>query len=547
MKTALLDAIRKALDALGVEPEIGIEIEVPRDESFGDLSTPVAMGLAKVLKKPPRKIAEEIADNIPTGSVFGKVEVAGPGFVNFTFNVDFLHLSFREMVAKGGDILGSDMGQGRRVQIEFVSANPTGPLHLGHGRGAAVGNALANILEAAGYSVEREYYVNDAGRQVGLLGQCVFAHYKRLHGLDWDFPEEGYAGEYVRDIAKAAIETIGEKYLDERFEDVEEYFVDFSLNMMMDVIRKDLDDFGVRFDRWQSERELLKGGNVRHAVDYLSERGLIYESEGALWFRATEFGDEKDRVVFKSDGRPTYFASDIAYHLNKIERGFDEIINIWGADHHGYVPRMEAVIDALGRDRKMLKVLLVQMVSLERAGKPVQMSKRAGEFVTLREVSEEVGPDTTKFIFLTRRHDSHLGFDIEAAKASSAENPVYYVQYANARINSIFMHAEDSGIRKSEIECSDLGLLNAPDELRIIKKLLLCPVVFEQAAANREPHRLTFCLQELAGMFHPYYNRYRVVTEDSALTLARLALCEAVRLVLSEGLRMLGLTAPESM
>jgi arginyl-tRNA synthetase len=410
-----------------------------------------------------------------------------------------------------------------------------------------VGNALCNLLDAAGYSVEREYYVNDAGRQVELLGESVFARYKEALGVDYSFPEEGYMGEYVQDIARAAKDEVGEKYRGSGFNDAKDFFVEFSLRMMLDIIMKDLEGFGVAFDRWQSEQELYQSGGVKHAIEFLRKKDMMFESEGALWFRATALGDEKDRVVIKSDGQPTYFASDIAYHLKKIESGFDEIINIWGADHHGYVPRLEAVIEALGYARDKLKVLLVQMVSLMRAGKPVQMSKRAGEFVTLMEVTEEVGVDTTKFIFLTRRHDSHLGFDLDVAKAQSAENPVYYVQYANARINSIFAHAREKDMDVDKLDSAEFSLLEALEELKIIKKLLFYPIVFEQAAGAREPHRITFYLQELAGMFHPYYNRYRVVTEDGALTMARLALCKAIRIVLREGLEILGLSAPRRM
>jgi arginyl-tRNA synthetase len=547
MKKTLETIIKKSLESLGIKPPPYIEIEVPREESFGDLSTPLAMALAKQLKKPPRTIAEDIVKNIPDEGIFEKIEVAGPGFINFKFSTGFLYSSLKSLLEEGSNFLREDIGKGRKVQIEFVSANPTGPLHLGHGRGAAVGNALANLLEAGGYTVEREYYINDAGRQVKLLGHSAFARYKELLGVEYPFPEEGYLGEYVKDIAKAAIEDIGDKYKDSDFSEAEEFFINFSLKMMLSVIKKDLSDFGIRFDTWQSEQELYQKGEVQKTIDYLKGKGLIYESENALWFKATEFGDEKDRVVIKSDGEPTYFASDIAYHMKKIQGGYDELVNIWGADHHGYIPRLKAVIDALGYDREKLKVLLVQMVSLMRGGKPVQMSKRAGEFVTLKEVIEEVGADTTKFIFLTRRQDSHLSFDIEAAKASSAENPVFYVQYANARINSIFAHAEEKGIKADSLQEADLSLLEAEEELRIIKKLLTYPMIFEAAVLNHEPHRITFYLQELAGIFHPYYNKFRVVTEDRGLTLARLALCKAIRTVLKEGLGILGVTAPERM
>jgi arginyl-tRNA synthetase len=545
MKKALQEALRAALKAMGVEPPEVMDIEVPKEESYGDMSTPIAMGLAKTLKRPPRKIAEEIVRSLPDEGVFEKVEIAGPGFINFFFSEGFLHSRLQGLLEMEGGFLRQDIGRGMRVQIEFVSANPTGPLHLGHGRGAAVGNALANLLEAGGYAVTREYYVNDAGLQVKLLARSVFARYKELLGVDYPFPEDGYRGGYVASIARAALGEAGEKYKGAAFEEAEEFFVGLSLNMMLDEIKGDLSGFGIRFDTWQSEKELYQSGEVKGTIDYLRDRGLVYESEGALWFRATEFDDEKDRVLVKGDGEHTYFASDIAYHKKKVEGGFDELVVVWGSDHHGYIPRMKAAIEALGYDRERLRVLLVQMVSLQRAGRPVQMSKRAGEYVTLREVMEEVGVDTTKFIFLTRRPDSHLAFDLEAAKAASAENPVYYVQYANARINSIFAHAAEKGIDSTAT--ARLGLLTAPEETGITKKLLAYPMAFEAAVRSHEPHRITFYLQELAGMFHPYYNKYRVVTDEEGLTKARLALMRAIQAVLRDGLEILGLTAPKRM
>jgi arginyl-tRNA synthetase len=375
MKNTILNILRDALSDLGVEPPAFIEIETPREESFGDLSTPVAMGLAGTLRKSPKAIAQEIADSIREQDMFEGIQVAGPGYINFTFSLDFITRSLRSLLEEGPSFLRTDVGGGRKVQVEFVSANPTGPLHLGHGRGAAVGCALANLLEAAGYEVAREYYVNDAGRQVFLLGESVFSRYQGLLHEEYPLPEEGYRGAYVEEIARAALEDVGEKYRGSSFADAREHFVDFSLSMMLGEIRQDLEDFGVRFDTWQSERQLYESGTVAHAINYLRERNLIYESDGAIWFGAMEFGDTKDRVVIKSDGQHTYFASDIAYHLKKVEGGYEEIINIWGADHHGYVPRLEAVIEALGSEREKLTVLLVQMVSLLRAGEPVQMSK----------------------------------------------------------------------------------------------------------------------------------------------------------------------------
>ncbi len=528
-----------------------IEIETPKEESFGDLSTPVAMVLAKTLKRPPRKIAEDIVGMIGGNRMFTRIEIAGPGFINFSFTRDFVTHQLQRLIAGKADFLTEDIGGGRRVQVEFVSANPTGPLHLGHGRGAALGAALSNLLETAGYQVTREFYINDAGRQVRLLGLSVFAKYHELAGVEYSFPEDGYRGDYVEDLARELTDSYGSKLVERPFEEVAPLVIDFSYKKMFQGIRRDLDDFGVRFDVWQSEKELYEAGDVDQALQDLRDSDYVYVKEGATWFRSTSFGDDKDRVVIKQDGEYTYFAPDIAYHRRKVEHGYDEIIDIWGADHHGYIPRMQAVIQALGYPREALRVLLVQMVSLLRGGRPVQMSKRAGEFITLREVMEEIGADTTKFLFLTRRSDSHLEIDIDVAKAQSQENPVFYVQYAHARINSIFQKAMQAagGAQAGETSgTADLdGNLFNDEEVRIVKKLLLYPMVFRNAALAREPHRITFYLQEIAGLFHPYYQKHRVITEDHDLTRTRLGLCEAIAIVLRHGLRILGVQAPEKM
>ncbi|MDP3260968.1 MAG: arginine--tRNA ligase [Thermodesulfovibrionales bacterium] len=546
MKKKLHDIIEGAVKQFGISiPEIVIEL--PKEEAFGDLATPAAMSLAGVLKKPPRKIAEDIVAAITEKDIFEKIEIAGPGFINFTFSKQYIYLELKSLINDRSGFLRADIGKGKRIQIEFVSANPTGPLHLGHGRGAAVGAALSNLLSAAGYKVEKEFYVNDAGRQVKLLGLSVFARYNQLLGIDYPSPDDGYKGFNIEDIANTVIRDYGNKYAEASIEEAGEFFTDFSYRLMLESIKQDLKEFGITFDTWQSERELYERGEVAQSINDLKERDYIYEEDGAVWFRSTAFGDDKDRVVIKKDGEYTYFAPDIAYHRNKVEKEFDELIDIWGADHHGYIPRMQAVIQALGYPKERLKILLVQMVSLLRGGRPVQMSKRAGEFVTLKEVIDEVGADTTKFIFLTRRPDSHLEFDLEVAKAQSAENPVFYVQYANARINSIFSHAKEQGINIEKPDEADLSLLSLPEEIRIIKKLLSYQMIFEGAVIGHEPHRITFYLQELAGMFHPYYHRHKVVTDDANLTKARLALCEAVRIVLKDGFEILGLSAPERM
>jgi arginyl-tRNA synthetase len=546
-KRRLIKLFEDSIRALGIEPPTNIEIEIPRNEAFGDVSATVALSLSKITKKPPKQMAQEIINAMPDKSAFEKVDIAGPGFINLTYTKEHLCAEMNQLIRNKHSFLREDIGKGKRVQIEFVSANPTGPLHLGHGRGAAVGAALANLLKAAGYQVDREYYINDAGRQVKLLGLSVFSSYQQLLGNEYPLPEDGYKGGYVEDIAREFLKEQGGKYTQERFENVADVFIDFAYLKILSGIKGDLEDFGISFDIWQSERELFSDGDVEKAMSDLKQKDYVYDKDGALWFRATAFGDDKDRVIIKQDGECTYFASDIAYHRKKIEKRYDELIDIWGADHHGYIPRMHAVIEALGYPKEKLRVVLVQMVTLLRGGKPVQMSKRAGEFVTLKEVTDEVGADTTKFIFLTRRSDSHLEFDLETAKVQSSENPVFYVQYANARINSIFTHAREKAIAVDDFSDIDLNALSLPEELRIIKKLLTYPMVFEGAVNAHEPHRITFYLQELAGMFHPYYNRCKVVTEDPALTAARLALCEAVRIALKDGLELLGITAPEKM
>jgi len=539
MHQALREILHRALKSLDFPLKEEIELEIPKSESFGDLSTPLAMELAKILHQPPRKIAERIVSACDK-DIFESMEIAGPGFINFKFKKSFIFFELNELLKKGESFFFCNIGDGKKIQIEFVSANPTGPLHLGHGRGAAVGSALANILTEAGYNVSTEYYINDAGKQVELLGLSVYIALQRLFGKEIQMPDECYKGEYIFELAKEVYELYSNDLKDRSFEEIGSFLIDFAYKKILDEIKKDLEDFGVIFNQWVSERELYSRKEVQNALQKLRELGYLYEKEGALWFKSTAFGDDKDRVVVKSDGTYTYFASDIAYHKNKIDRGFDELINIWGADHHGYIKRVESAVQALGLKASQIKILLVQMVNLLREGKPVQMSKRAGTFVTLRELIDEIGSDTTKFIFLTRRHDSHLEFDVEIAKRQSQENPVYYVQYAHARINSIFEKAE------KEPEFFTGELFNE-DELRVIKKVLLYPMIFEISVQMREPHRITFYLQELASLFHSYYHKYRVISEEEALTETRLCLCRAVMLVLKHGLRMLGVKAPDKM
>lgn len=551
MKNEVIKAVREALKSLNLENIPDIEVEIPKDESHGDVATNIAMNLARPLKKSPQKIAEDILIRLKEApGPFEKIEIAGPGFINFTYKKEYYINRLEELLQKGHEFFRTDIGKGKRVQIEYVSANPTGPLHIGHGRGAAVGNALCNLLSSAGYDVEREFYVNDAGMQVKLLGLSVYTIYQQMLGNDIPFPENGYKGDYVKNISMEIRDKAGDKYLNKPFEECEKIFTGFAYKKMLANISHDLREFGIGFDRWQSEKELYDKGAVSNVLDRLKEKGLSYEKDGALWFRSTDFGDDKDRVVVKKDGEFTYFASDIAYHKEKLDRGFDTIIDIWGADHHGYIPRIRSVLRAFGLPEENFKVILVQIVSLLREGQPVQMSKRSGEFITLREVMDEVGADIAKFIFLTRRSDSHLDFDIETAKRESSENPVFYVQYAFARISSIFKQAEERGVREfksSKVQDIGLPLLKEDDEISLIKKLLHYPVIFEGAVLSYEPHRITFYLQELARLFHSYYNKHRVLSDDYNLTVARLYLCKAVQIVLEEGLNILGVKAPKRM
>jgi arginyl-tRNA synthetase len=551
MKQDIIYIIRKALDSLNTEWGIAlpdIEVEVPRDETMGDIATTVAMRLTKLLKKPPRKIAEEIVAEIAMQQpgYFENIEIAGPGFINFRFKQEYILKGLQSLLEEEHSSLRSDIGKGAKIQVEFVSANPTGPLHIGHGRGAAVGSALCNILKAAGFDVQKEFYINDAGLQVKLLGRSVYARYQQLLGNNVPFSEDGYKGDYVEDIAKDIHEREGDKYLNKTYEECGELISDYAYKMMLANISTDLKDFGVEFDRWQSEKELHEQGKVENAINTLRSKDLIYEKDGAVWFSSTRFEDDKDRVVRKQDGEYTYFASDICYHKDKLDRGFDTIVDIWGADHHGYIPRIRSVLEAFDLPKEKFRVILIQMVSLLRHGVPVQMSKRAGAFITLREVIDEVGPDITKFIFLTRKADSQLEFDIDVAKEQSAENPVFYVQYAFARISSLFRQAEGKGVQFTPASV-DLSALKEDEEILLIKKLLLYPMVFEGTALACEPHRITYYLQELAGVFHAYYYKHRIISDDNGLTLARLSLCRGVKIVLDEGLKLLGVSAPERM
>ncbi len=524
------------------------KVELPRNPEHGDFATNLALVLGAAVKRPPRQVAETLAAHLedPEGLV-ASVEVAGPGFLNVRLRPGAWTRVLRDVEREGAQFGRSEVGRGERVQVEFVSANPTGPLHVGHGRGAAVGDVLARLLEFAGYRVEREYYVNDAGNQMRILGRSVFLRCRELAGEPVAFPDDHYRGDYVRDLAREALDRFGDEWRSWSEEEAVERLGRWAGERILDGIREDLEAFGVRFDRWFSERSLHGAGAVEEALRELEQRGEAYRADGALWLRTTAHGDEKDRVLVKSDGSLTYFAADIAYHLDKFARGFDRVVDIWGADHHGYVPRMKASLAAMGLDPARLEVLLVQFVSLLRGGKPVGMSTRAGEFVTLREVVDEVGRDAARFLFLTRSCDAPLDFDLEVAKAQTADNPVFYVQYAHARISSVFREAEKAGVSVPPAAEAELERLTEEDERELLKLLYLFPEVVEEAALQREPHRLTFYLQDLAARFHGYYNRYRFLVDDPGLAGARLCLAGAVRRVIANGLGLLGVAAPETM
>ena len=521
------------------------EIDTPKQSEHGDFATNAALILASQAKQPPRRVAEIIKDGLaPPAGTLEKVEIAGPGFINFFLTDDFWRQVLPEILRTGEAYGDCDLGAGQRVQVEFVSANPTGPLHIGHGRGAALGDALARLLTAAGYQVEREYYINDVGTQILTLGKSLAFRLRELQGEQVEFPADGYQGDYMKNLAR---QYLAENGLPALTSDEPDYLPlgRYAAELILADIKKDLEDFGVIFDRWFSETGLFDQGWVERSFTFLKKNNYLYEADGALWFAATRFGDEKDRVVRRSNGATTYFASDVAYHLNKFERGYDLIVDLWGADHHGYVPRLLAAAQALGmKDR--LHIILVQLVSLLRQGEPVAMTTRGGTFVTLREVLDEVGKDAARFIFLTRRADAHLDFDLELAKQQNAENPVYYVQYAHARLASVFRQAAAQGLDFSP-DAALLPLLSLPEELALLKMLAKYPDMVEGAARTLEPHRLTYFLTDLAAQLHSYYYKHRFISEDADLSQARLWLVLGVKTILAHGLGILGVTAPESM
>jgi arginyl-tRNA synthetase len=546
----ILAAHRRAVEA-GDLPATELppwKLELPKNPAHGDYAANVALVTAGAARMPPRKVAEILLKHLTgvEGMIAG-AEIAGPGFINFRLDPGAWHRVLTSIESAGADYGRCDAGRGKKIQVEFVSANPTGPLHVGHGRGAAVGDVLARILAFAGYEVQREYYLNDAGNQIATLGGSTYLRYLELLGREVSFPENFYQGGYIRDIARDVLSAEGSRYAEMPEAEAVQLLGTYAGSRIRKEIEEDLRAFGVEFDNWYSERSLYERGEVARTLKDLEDRGIAYRSEGALWLRTTAHGDEKDRVLVRNDGRETYFASDIAYHLEKFARGFDEVVDIWGADHHGYVPRVRAALSACGVDASKLHVLLVQFVALLREGQPVSMSTRSGEFVTLAEVRNEVGRDAARFLFLTRSCDATLDFDLEVAKRQTSDNPVFYVQYAHARICSVFRGAAEAGIAEPRAAEVTLAPLKLEEEVDILKHLHLFPEVVEAAALQHEPHRVAFYLQELAAKFHPYYNKHRFLTEDAELTRARLALIAGIRTVIRNGLELLGVSFPETM
>jgi arginyl-tRNA synthetase len=572
-RTLIAGLIQRALEQLvPAGTTARIQLDRPKQAQHGDFACNIAMLLAKELRSNPRAIAQKILDALPASPDLEKAEIAGAGFINLFLTERYKQQVVGRVIAAGSRYGSNNTGQDRKTQVEFVSANPTGPLHVGHGRGAAYGASVASILSTAGFAVSREYYVNDAGRQMDILALSTWLRYLELGGEAVGFPPNAYQGDYVRDMAAELRKADGTRYhrtwtqasacaadvgaeperhlddlianakqlLDADFDRVHRHALDTQLN----DCREDLAEFGVSFDRWFSERSLFTSGQVDRAVEQLEQRGHIYVQDGAKWFRSSDFGDEKDRVVQRENGLYTYFASDIAYHLDKFERGFDRVIDVWGADHHGYVPRVKGALSALGQEPARLDVALVQFAVLYRNGEKVSMSTRSGEFVTLRELRREVGNDAARFFYVMRKSDQHLDFDLDLAKSQSNENPVYYIQYAHARVCSVLAQW---GGDESVLQSADPAPLVSPHEAAVLKLLMEYPEVIENAARDLAPHSVAFFLKELAGEFHSYYNAERFLVEDAALTRARLALALAVRQILRNGLALLGVTAPEKM
>lgn len=541
------NGIEDAQRSGSIPPDVRLNfiIETPREEGFGDYSTNVAFILAPQLKKKPLDVANMLVGGMQGSDLCQSVTVAGAGFINFFLRDNLWQQLLKDTALKGIESLYPNVGGGKKVLVEFVSANPTGPLHIGHGRGAAVGDVLANLLEKTGHTVGREYYINDAGRQIRTLGRSTFLRLKELKGEVVEYPQDLYQGDYVRELAR--------KVMDEKVavpageEEAIDFLAVYASSHIMEGIKRDLAEFGVNFDNYFLESSLYASGVIDETLAILRERGIAFERDGALWFKTSLFEKDEDRVLVKSDGENTYFTSDIAYHLNKFKRSYDMLVDIWGSDHHGYIPRLKASTQALGRNKDDLRFLLIQFVTLIKEGKPVGMSTRSGEFTTLREVLDEVGRDACRFFFLMRKSDAHLEFDLDLAKKTSNENPVYYVQYAHARIESIFRNARDAGIDTDNLADAECALLTSKEELDLIRWITRYHSVLEGSARSLEPHRVTFYLMELVGRFHSYYNRTRVLGNDARVTRARLLLLSTLRGVIRDGLQLVGVSAPGKM
>jgi arginyl-tRNA synthetase len=551
VKATVKEAIIEAVVSAGIAeasqlPEI--ILEVPKDKAHGDFATNIAMQLSRIAKQNPRQIAEQLVAHLRKDQAgIAEAEIAGPGFINFKMNKSYLYSIIKDVQAKGDRYGEVNLGQGRKVQVEFVSANPTGSLHLGHARGAAVGDVLCNVLDLAGYKVSREYYINDAGNQIMNLAKSIEARYLQALGQDVPMPEDGYHGEDIKQFAAELSQREGDRLAALPAEERLEYFRVYGLEKELDKIKRDLARFGVNFDEWFSETSIYTDQLIPEVLKELREKGHIFEEEGATWLRTTPYGDDKERVLIKNDGSFTYLLPDIAYHRNKYQRGFDQLINIWGADHHGYIPRMKAAMTALGYDAGTLTVLIAQMVSLFQNGEKVKMSKRTGKAVTMEDLMDEVGVDPIRYFFTMRSMDSHLDFDMDLAVSQSNENPVFYVQYAHARICSIFRQAEEQGIALLDLQQIDLTKLSTEAELDLLRKIGELPEEIAVAAEQYAPHRLIRYVYELASQFHSYYKAERVITDDAQQTQARLALLGSLRTTLANVLRLVGVSAPERM
>ena len=543
LRQAVLKAQQEGALAAAALPEV--LIEHPQNPEHGDFASGLPLRMARAMRMSPLAIAEKVSQHIVAPPQVDKVWIAPPGFINFTLREDWLSTEVESILAAGeayGDI---EIGKGTRIQLEFVSVNPTGPLHVGHGRGAVLGSTLANVLTAASYAVEREYYINDMGTQITNFGRSLHARYQQCLGKEAAMPADGYHGNYMIDLAKEIVQEQGDRFLSLPDGEAVSRLAEVGVAKMLQTIRHDLQLLDVVFDNWFSERSLYQGGQYERAMGLLHSGRYIVERANATWFESSSLGEDKDNVLVRGDGSPTYFASDIAYHYNKfLERKFDKVIDIWGADHQGHVPRMKAVLKALGCDPEQLKVIICQLVTLRRGEEIVKVSKRSGDIVTLQEVIQEVGPDPCRFIFLSRSADSQMDFDMELAKKQSAENPVYYVQYAHARIASILRLAKQREIDYSQ---GDVSLLTTEPELTLIRRLILLPEIVERVAVTLEPHHLPYYAQDLATVFHSFYKQCRVVSEDETLTRARLKLVKASQIALVKVLRLMGMAAPEKM